>query len=123
MTKKMLLCTWITAFTCLAKSQSNVNLDLYFYQESINTVYCGVSKNAQVLLFVSDTAAAKLKSNQYYIVLECPEFYGDGFFKKNSKYHLHVGTNDKMIKKYIIPQTLKELRGYKVYWCYKIIKE
>lgn len=101
--------------------QTTVSKSLFFCQDSIVFVGCGNITYASVLLFVSDTSSNSNATTQYNIVIECPELYGNSFFKKAVKYKLVLSKDFKKMSTYFSKNIFSKLRKRKnVYLCEKI---
>ena len=71
--------------------------------------------------FVTEREKNK-EPDQYYIVIECPELYGENFFKKRIKYNLTLSKEYKKLEAYFSKNNISSLMKKKNLYICEIIQ-
>jgi hypothetical protein len=121
---KNIILTIVLTFVFLLNgfAQRRIEKSLFFYQDSVSFLGCGVIHSVDILYFVSDTSRSHSKNFEYYIAIECAETYGEDFFRKGHKYKLFLNKNFKGIRPFMPPSTFKKFIKQKNFFVAHAVK-
>ena len=93
----LLMVIFLYGFLLTSSSQINTKL-LYYFENETSFVHCGTITNVGIFYFVSDTSKGRKKSDEYYLAMLCPEFFGADSFKKRDLFEIKLSKDYLQIK-------------------------